>query len=928
MARIDRVLAFLQEHREKYAAGISANEIAVELNIHRSDASADLNRLFKQELVRKFGTRPVLYQLQDEAAFSSASSLAAAPNIAAGDSFDRIVGHDGSIKAQVELARAAVVYPPHGLHTLIYGESGVGKNLLAESMWNYAKSCWQQKNGQEIPFVQFGCADYAANEQLLLAQLFGYVKGAFTGANEEHEGVVDRAQGGILFLDEIHRLPPAGQELLFMLIDKGMYRRLGEVNNNRQANIMIIGATSEDLSSSLLMTFRRRIPVQIALPRIGERPIHERIQVILYFVQQEARRLGVPIWVSGKALEVFANYNCVANIGGLKNDVLLCCAKSYLEYSAGTTEYLRVDVQNIPDRIFALVKKHTILDEKIQQMFREGILLNKETDENTVQPGSSQGFHIDFYKYVDRKIAHYRQQGIAEDALAQRVGGDLENYFSSVAQILRKDDASPMPQSIIEESVWELVNELLARAGRKLGRMYGQNTRMAFAWHVQQFKERSASGRKIFNPNLKHIREAYAEEFSFLSAQLDFIETSLEMHITEAEQGFMTVFLVHGLEEAAKAHIGLVLVAHGRGIAQNMAEVANNLLGTDCIRFYDIPLNRSNMQTIEELSSVVQQADEGLGVVLLVDMGFLMTMENTLSQESGVQVRIVPNVTTPMVLEAGQHLFAAAEDLDTAVRGIYDAYDDYVMTIRQRYRSPAPAPEPAVRQKNILLVCGTGQGVAQKIQEILLAEIPEMKQAHFRIVGAVDNIREILQREAFQVDFIVGSIDPKLPGLPFVPVSELFTEQGLEHIRWLLLEDALDEAPAVPSDGKYAATYQLLAAQLDKFVKNLPVRQVADCCVKTVDRIAECFFQGTLEEDGVVRTYLHTACMLDRICAGEALLEPQWGKALRQERAKDFECLQQILLQSAQRLSLAIPDGEVCYFLGSLPVMVKGERKS
>lgn len=145
--------------------------------------------------------------------------------------FSEIVGYDGSIKAQIKLAKAAIVYPPQGLHTLIFGESGVGKNLLAESMWRFAQKSWHKKMGEDIPFVQFCCADYAANEQLLLAQLFGYKKGAFTGAMEDHEGVVDRAEGGILFLDEIHRLPSAGQELLFMLIDKGVYRRLGETRN-------------------------------------------------------------------------------------------------------------------------------------------------------------------------------------------------------------------------------------------------------------------------------------------------------------------------------------------------------------------------------------------------------------------------------------------------------------------------------------------------------------------------------------------------------------------------------------------------------------------------------------------------------------------------------------------------------------------------
>ncbi|MBE3592763.1 MAG: sigma 54-interacting transcriptional regulator [Thermoanaerobacter sp.] len=62
----------------------------------------------------------------------------------------------------------------------------------------------------------------------MLSQLFGYVKGAFTGAVAEKKGIIDEADGGVLFLDEVHCLPAEGQEMLFTLIDKGIYRRMGE----------------------------------------------------------------------------------------------------------------------------------------------------------------------------------------------------------------------------------------------------------------------------------------------------------------------------------------------------------------------------------------------------------------------------------------------------------------------------------------------------------------------------------------------------------------------------------------------------------------------------------------------------------------------------------------------------------------------------
>ena len=133
-------------------------------------------------------------------------------------------------------------------------------------MYKFAKGTNNFK--EDCEFIVFNCADYADNPQLLLSQLFGSVKGAYTGATENKKGIIEICDGGILFLDEIHRLPPEGQEILFSILDKGTFRRLGETNTTRKSDIMIIAATTESAESSLLLTFRRRIPMVIEIPAV------------------------------------------------------------------------------------------------------------------------------------------------------------------------------------------------------------------------------------------------------------------------------------------------------------------------------------------------------------------------------------------------------------------------------------------------------------------------------------------------------------------------------------------------------------------------------------------------------------------------------------------------------------------------------------
>ena len=93
--------------------------------------------------------------------------------------FRSMIGQEKGLQVQINQAKAAILYPPNGLHTLITGSSGVGKSYLAKRMYAFAKE--QHVIEADAKFIVFNCADYADNPQLLLSQLFGYRKGAFSG---------------------------------------------------------------------------------------------------------------------------------------------------------------------------------------------------------------------------------------------------------------------------------------------------------------------------------------------------------------------------------------------------------------------------------------------------------------------------------------------------------------------------------------------------------------------------------------------------------------------------------------------------------------------------------------------------------------------------------------------------------------------------
>ena len=266
-----------------------------------------------------------------------------------GAAFENLIGTHGSLSAQIQQAKAAVLYPPHGLHCLIVGETGVGKSELAESMYRFALAFGSLPS--DAPFNVFNCADYAENPQLLITQLFGCAKGAYTGADSDRRGLVEQTDGGILFLDEVHRLSSEGQEMLFQLIDKGRFRRLGEADAIREAHVQFLAATTENIDTSLLATFKRRIPMLIVLPPLSERPLGERLELIRKFFGDEARRMNAPLKVSMDAMRACILYDCVGNIGQLKSDIQVACAKSFLDFVTKKEESVWVDVQHLPPHV-------------------------------------------------------------------------------------------------------------------------------------------------------------------------------------------------------------------------------------------------------------------------------------------------------------------------------------------------------------------------------------------------------------------------------------------------------------------------------------------------------------------------------------------------------------------------------------------------
>lgn len=213
------------------------------------------------------------------------------------------------------LIDSALIVAPTDETVLITGESGTGKELLARFILE--KSARADK-----PFVAFNAA--AIPESLLEAELFGYVKGAFTGADKSTKGYVGAAQGGTLFIDEIGDMPLALQSRLLRFLQEKEYMRVGSSTVIR-ADVRVIAATNKNLSKeSELGQFREDLFFRLSVFPVHIPPLRERTEDVSLLAQHFAKRFSIQyknpaIELSDAFLASLENRNWRGNIRELEN---------------------------------------------------------------------------------------------------------------------------------------------------------------------------------------------------------------------------------------------------------------------------------------------------------------------------------------------------------------------------------------------------------------------------------------------------------------------------------------------------------------------------------------------------------------------------------------------------------------------------------
>ncbi|NLU11112.1 MAG: sigma 54-interacting transcriptional regulator [Tepidanaerobacter acetatoxydans] len=929
----DRLIIYLEEQTKScdltnitdMANDFTAEKMAKRFNVKRNTVSYHLNNAVREKILFKINTRPVIFFHRiafqekffsiplDVDVYESITELMrekssgntniahkkllpkeAPEKVTHKNAFSDIIGAKGSLKKTIEQIKTSVFYPDNGLPILLYGPTGVGKSWIAKKIYQFAT-----ENGvikKDAPFVSFNCAQYANNPELLSSNLFGYAKGAFTGAYTTTRGMLESADEGILFLDEVHRLNQEGQEKLFTFLDQGVFRRMGETEGWHTAKVRLIMATTEDLSANFLETFLRRIPIIVNIPSLDERGIDEKLQFVYSFLIEESRILGKDLLVSTKVVDTLISHTYKGNIGSLQNIIKYMCASNYAKDKEN--EEIHINLYNLPEELLIEVSHN--LESKIKKnnviRITPNTSLNQIYSDKKDERQMIKSMFAHCYEfYTDLKEGRKSQEQFEND-----VFNEINALFDYLVFKRLSDNEGTMMKFITGS-----MHDVFRYVEYNYNMNFNGNSIYAISTYLffrhNEYDDSKEADCKICAELYEYILQNYKFENKIAKHMLLMIESKMDIRPNIEDEILFTLYLKSQHIKTDLNHIKAIILAHGYATASSIANVANRLLNENIFEAFDMPIDSRVEDIVEHVRQYVEYNDIHNGLVMLVDMGSLNNIYLSLKQYLSGPVAIINNVSTQLALSVGSQLKKGLP--------IEDMIEEIKMYNQTEYKVIYPERD---RQKAFLTCCFTGLGTAEQLKNLLEKSIP----SELNLKIAAYDFQRLKSRgiddpifQLYDVLCIIGTADPKINRVEFINIEDLMSGEAESRFIQIL---------------KPIATDKQINNINENLIRNFSIERLIDSLTildtnKILSHIGQCLgryesLSGKhLSNRKKAGIYFHVSCLVERLVRQSPIEIYPDLENLQKSQSQSIKWIQEAFSTIEEVYSVKIPPAEIGY---------------
>lgn len=879
----------------------TAADIAIGLNIGRNTVSQYLNEKVKRQEVIKINTRPVYFFARNvieekkgkkckKDVYESFDEFISC-FVEERKDFENLIGYNNSLASVVDHCKAAVTYPG-GLPILIQGPTGTGKSMIASMMYEYALN--QHIIEKDKRFIAVNCSEYANNPELLTTNLFGNVKGAYTGAEEDNDGLIALADGGILFLDEVHCLKAECQEKLFFFMDKQMYHKVGDNDNWYTSKCRLVFATTENPQNALLKTLLRRIPIIITVPSLKKRPLVEKRELIYEIFNKESQRLNKEIFISNLAYQTLMDFDFIGNVGTLKNAIKGACANSFLLNKE--LHNLVVKVKDLPEYIFPTLKTMQLKSSA------------HNTQENLIPITTLNGC-LDDSSYI---LKVYQQ--VLDVYQKYKKNSDcFENYIGKVELIIERYIDYVMfhgsyQSNTSEEYLLKLLDKIFSIVMNKYSLSIPNNEIKIYSKILLEYSKNYTdaniwiSENKEMIDNMKdELQEHLPRAFNIATEIIDNIKINLDIEVDNLLLFMITVAFEKYQEEGDSSYGGVIL-CHGYSTASSIAETVNRMLGQYIFDGIDMEINISIDKIAKLVEEYIKRKSSIKELIFLVDMGSLEAIYKKIKTVFDYNIGIINNVSTGMALEVGNYILQGK------------CVEEVLQNINEKYKISTHFVKSSTKQKAILTICATGFGAAQKICELLVMSLPRK----IDLVIIPYNYKELAENgtkdfifNRYNVELIVGTLDPKIENIPFMAIESVMMNDEFEVIERIMKEYLNDEEL---DEFRNNITKNFTLSNIVNHLTILNGEKIINDVVEIVTYLEKDLNQ---EIDAIkkVGLYIHISCLIERLILKQAITEVSGMEKQLNEEKDRILIVKEAFSGVSERYSVEISDIESLFIL-------------
>lgn len=640
--------------------GVVAEDISYELKFDRANVSRELNNLWKNGFLIKIAGRPVFYldtsvisqhypdvyvptfipkesHLSD---YLNASNTYTSPYDNELD-LEKMIGADGSLSSVIAKAKAAIYYPPYGLHTLITGNSGTEKSTLADSMVEYAI-----KNGiknKRCPYYDIDCRRANANIQQFEERLFGYQDE--NSRENSRKGIMEMCTNGFLLLQNIDYLPQSTTDLISSLLNKGYFTR---INSNTQIPVrfMLILISSLPLEDPKLLPYTHYITTLIDLPDMDNRGVYEKLVMIMDCFAREARTMKKPLTVAKDVIACYAFKIYRENITKMENEIRDACSHAYVNTLVGKTQTVEVSLGDLPAEVVNYAKDGLVNKEAQRSA---PVLLSILDGDYVTFDSSGQSDSFDYFYYFPKKSAAYLREHYFSDQNHETVSyEELEKNIDRRIAFIRNSNFSQQEEmrKNIDPDIMLITDSILFKDAENIVLKEHQEFLYGLYLHLGALIKKKGGRHDSEQVYEIQSRQSLPKHFRSAEAILKQLESKYHIETSGQEYDYIAVYLEKSLKAVHNSPVSILIIAHGESIASQMLEYAQpfnrHQIRMEAIDFHK---DMSLEQCLDLACRKTVSLNQGSGVLIITDQEPLTTIDEYIYDRTKIPCRCIVPLT-------------------------------------------------------------------------------------------------------------------------------------------------------------------------------------------------------------------------------------------------------------------------------------------